>query len=366
MFRLSKIGLTFMVVVAVLTACTSLPTPTATLPAATQIPRDVRSQIDTYLSNLTDERKFSGSVLVAQESRILVSKGYGMADTENTVPDTPQTRFLIGSMGKQFTAMAILLLQAQGKLNVQDHICQYVPDCPTGWQEITIHHLLTHTSGIPDFPPDITVYTSNTDVPLSPIEILALYKDMPLRFKPGEMFAYSTPGYILLNYIIEQVSGQSYGMFLQQHVFEPLEMTRSSYDCRNSNLAVGYQAFGTKAHLTNWPRAYSVCTTVEDLYRWDQALYTEQLISKELLDTMFAPYVSAPSFGDMEYGYGWFIGEWSNRRVEGHGGWIAGSGFRTFIQRYPNDKVIIIVLSNQENSDVFAIATQIAHLVFEK
>jgi CubicO group peptidase (beta-lactamase class C family) len=366
MFRLLRIGLTIMVLATVLAACSGHQTPTAILPIATQTPQGVSSQIDAYLSNLTNEHKFSGSVLVVRSSKILFSEGYGMADIENTIPNNPQTRFLIGSMGKQFTAMAILMLQAQGKLNVQDHACQYIPECPTSWQEITIHRLLTHTSGISDFPSDITIYTSNTDVPLSPVEIITLYKNKPLLFKPGETFAYSSPGYILLDYIVEQVSGQSYGIFLQQQIFEPLKMNNSGYDCHNSKLAVGYETFGTRARLINWPITYSVCTTVEDLYRWDQALYTTQLISKELLDKMFTPYVPTPSYGDMEYGYGWFIGEWLNRHVEGHGGWIPGSGFRSFIQRYPNDGISIIVLSNQEYSDVFTITTEIAQMVFEK
>jgi CubicO group peptidase (beta-lactamase class C family) len=176
--------------------------------------------------------------------------------------------------------------------------------------------------------------------------------------------------YILLGYIIEQVSSQSYATFLQLNIFEPLRMQNTGYDCKDASLAVGYQSFGIRAPLINWPRAYSVCTTVEDLYRWDQSLYTDHLLSKELLDAMFTPHMPAPAldpqFGEGSYGYGWFMGERWNRHVIGHGGWIPGSGFRTFIERYPNDKVTIIVLSNLEYAPIVAIASKIEQVVFEK
>jgi len=364
MSRPSKIGLIFIVLVTVLATCTILQVPTATLPTATQTPPNVASRIDANLSNLAEEQSFSGSVLVAQDGKVLISKGYGMADIENSIPNTPRTRSRIGSITKQFTAMAFLILQAQGKLNVQDRICDYIPDCPTAWQEITIHHVLTHTSGIPDSY-QVFIEGSIAGTPLAPAQIIAVLKDEPLNFNPGDTFRYSNMGYIVLGYIIEEVSGQSYEVFLQQHIFNPLRMLDTGYYRNNSDLATGYRTFGVEASSPDMSIPYSsggLYSTVEDLYRWDQALYTEQLVSRELLDAMFTSFVPAPAWGEVGYGYGWFIGEHLNRHVMGHEGRI--SGFCAHIERYPNDKVTIIVLSNQEDSDVFTIATLMTQLVF--
>lgn len=365
-FRLSNISLIFIVIVTVLAACTMLQAPTATLPAATPTLQDVASRIDAYLSDLAKEQSFSGSVLVAQDGKVLISKGYGLANIENGVPNTPQTRFRIGSMTKQFTAMAILMLQAQDKLNVQDRICDHISDCPTAWQEITIHHLLTHTSGIPDSW-RVFANRSKTDTPLAPSQIVALFKNEPLEFKPGQKASYRNEGYMVLGYLIEEVSGQSYEAFLQQHIFEPLKMMNTGYDHGNSHLAIGYETYGIEADFTNMSIPYSsggLYSTVEDLYLWDQALYTEQLVSKELLDTMFTPFVPIPSLGEMGYGYGWVIGEHLNRRVTAHEGKI--DGFHALIGRYPKDKVTIIVLGNQQDSDLFTIVTSTAELVLRE
>lgn len=364
----SRIGLILIVCVTALAACTTLQAPATTLPTGASTPtlQDIISSIDAHLSGLADDHLFTGSVLVAQDGPVLISKGYGLADIENGISNTPQTRFRIGSMTKQFTAMAILLLQAQGKLNVGDRICDYIPDCSAAWGEITIHQLLTHTSGLPVSYPALTE-ASATQAPLAPIEIIALFKDEPLQFKPGEKFGYSNVGYILLGYLIEEVSGQSYATFLQGHIFGPLNMKDTGYEHDGSNLAIGYAFLDNKADFINISIPFSaggLYSAVEDLYLWDQALYSEQLVSKESLDTMFNAFVSAPSPypSQVGYGYGWFVGEGLNRRVIGHGGKI--NGFKSYIQRFPDDKVTIIVLSNQETSDVFAIATTIAALVF--
>jgi CubicO group peptidase (beta-lactamase class C family) len=153
-------------------------------------------------------------------------------------------------------------------------------------------------------------------------------------------------------------------MFLEQNVFDALEMTHSDYNCQGDHLASGYTAFGIRSRLIEWPKAYSICTTAEDLFSWDQSLYSEKLVPHELIDLMFTAHIDAPEFGDVDYGYGWFIGKRHNHTVAGHGGWIPGSGFRSIIQHYPDDKLAIIVLSNQADTDVFAIASQIADLVF--
>jgi CubicO group peptidase (beta-lactamase class C family) len=283
---------------------------------------------------------------------------------ENSIPITTATRFLIGSMDKQFTAMGILILQAQAKLNLQDRLCEYLTECPSTWHKITIHHLLTHSAGILDYPGDITIISGYRDTPLPIDEIVKTYLEKPLLFTPGERFSYSTPGYLLLVYIIEQVSGQSYKAFLEEQIFNPLEMNNTEYDCRGESLAMGFTASGIRSRLIIWPRAYSICTTVGDLYKWDQSLYSEKLVPFELIDLMFTTHIQAPDFGAMYYGYGWFVGEWHGHKVAGHGGWIPGSGFRSFFQHYLDDEVAIIVLSNQADSDVFEITSTIAEIVF--
>jgi CubicO group peptidase (beta-lactamase class C family) len=340
------------------------PTPAAEpseLPAATLLPSDVISTTDAFLKGLLDKGLFSGSVLIARKGELLVSKGYGLADREKQIANTPQTKFDIASLTKQFTAVAILQLQQQGKLNVQDPICKYIADCPAAWQPITIHQLLTHTSGFPDS-------TANRDPAAIPAQTVALIKNQPLEFKPGEKHSYTNANYIVLSAIIEQVSGKSYEAFLQEHILTPLKMQDTGVNHAQEILATGYS--GSVSHSprdnSNWAGAASLYSTVEDLYRWDQALYTDQLISKELRDQMFTPFVSvseavalAPGFS---YGYGWSIGTEVNHPVVSHRG--RADGFITTIIRFPDDKVTIIVLSNQEYADIHGIGQKLAQIVF--
>ncbi|HET7012040.1 MAG TPA: serine hydrolase domain-containing protein [Anaerolineales bacterium] len=309
------------------------------------------AQLDGIFSRMAADETFSGSVLIAQDGEVLLSRGYGSADRKLGISNTPHTRFFIGSVSKQFTAMAILILQSQGRLNVQDYICRYIEDCPAAWEDITIHHLLTHTSGMIVMPDD----SSYPETPITPRELLARFEDAPLDFHPGERHSYSNCGYWVLGTIIEQVSGQSYKDFIQQAIFEPLGMHDSGYDQDARGLAVGYRDQHTvvPSQVIDSSFLYSagaLYSTVEDLYRWDQALYTEQLISRELLDQMFAPRASLypDAVGSAAYGYGWIVLDHMGRRMVGHGG--ALDGFRAWIFRYPDDRITIIVLSNQEDS----------------
>jgi len=324
------------------------------------------SKIDKALNSLTERDAFTGAVLVARNGEVLLSKGYGLADWDKKLPNNPHTKFRLGSITKQFTAMAILMLQAQDKLNVRDSVCLYISECPTTWQDITIHQLLTHTSGIPNFTKFIN-YEATKATPSSPEQTIARFKDKPLDFPPGEQWSYSNSGYIVLGYIIEQVSGQSYEAFLQQNIFEPLQMKDTGYDHNDGSLAIGYTGIlWTEADYIDMTIPFAaggLYSTVEDLYRWDQALYTEQVVSKDLLDLMFTPHAKMPDTG-LSYGYGWFIGEMNNHNVVGHGGGI--EGFATEIRRYIDDKVTIIVLSNRVSTGVEHIADLIAQALFEK
>lgn len=320
-------------------------------PGSIVLDPDRVAQLDEILSRMAADEIFSGSVLIAQDGEVLLSRGYGSADREQGISNTPQTRFLVGSVTKQFTAMAILILQSQGRLNVQDPICRYIEDCPAAWEDITIHHLLTHTSGMVVMPDD----NSYPETPVTPRELLDLFDDAPLDFQPGERHSYSNCGYWVLGYVIEEVSGQSYEAFVQQWILEPLDLHDSGFDEEANGLAVGYVDQNTAAPAqvieSSFPySAGALYSTVEDLYRWDQALYTEQLIPQELLDQMFASHASLypDAVGSAAYGYGWLAWDHLGRRLVGHGGAI--DGFRAWILRYPDNRVTIIVLSNQEDS----------------
>jgi CubicO group peptidase (beta-lactamase class C family) len=299
-------------------------------------------EIDAFLQ----DQGFSGAVLIAQDDQILLNKGYGYADRNRMTLNTPQARFPIGSVTKQFTAMAILMLQAEGKLNLQDPVCEYIADCPAAWREVTLYHLLTNSSGIPDF--FVPCFSNSQDFEEAITEAVG----QPLQFQPGEQYSYSNVGYHLLGEVIEQVSGQPYGEFLQRAIFTPLGMKDTGFEDE------GYQTVGyVNAFLRACPFELSALgsegglySTVEDMYRWDQALYTDQLIAQALLDEMFTAHVRMPDKflgGELGYGYGWAVGQQFGRRMVMHGGLIYG--FTSVIVRYPDDRLAVIILSNQQN-----------------
>ena len=354
------------------TTQTIIPTPTQT--AETQL----AIEIDDFLTTLAGQERLSGSILVAMDGKVLISKGYSMANLELDVPNTPQTKFQLASITKQFTAMAILQLQQQGKLNLDDPICQYISDCPEAWQPITIHHLLTHTSGISEYI-GLLGFEDFKRQSVNPDEIIALFRDLPLDFTPGEKLSYSNSGYVVLGYIIERASSEAYAIFLLKNIFVPLQMVNTGYDNSDvviKNRADGYLGATANADYIDPTVAYAaggLYSTVEDLFLWDQALYTDKLISQTLRDQMFTPFTLIPpnsnlyaavpaDVTDASYGYGWFVGKQFNHQWISHRGTI--EGFRTVINRYPDDKVVIIVLSNRQSTSVEEIASEIAHMIF--
>lgn len=323
----------------------------------------LEEKVDEYINPHIQMERFSGSILIAQKGEILLSKGYGMANYEHNVPNTPHTKFRMGSLTKQFTAMAIMQLEEKGLLNVEDPIIKYFPDYPEVGKIIAIHHLLTHTSGIPSFT-GFADYEKTMMIFSSLEETIARFKDKVLEFAPGEKCNYSNSGYILLGAIIEKVSGQSYEMFLKENIFHPLKMMNTGYDHHSTILedrAAGYilsnegliNAAYTDMSITHG--AGALYTTVEDLYLWDRALYTEKLAKKSSLDKIFTPFIG-------KYGYGWIIGNGFNRKVVVHQGGI--NGFSTRIARYLDDEVCVIVLINIEGMGVGDIGRDLAAIVF--
>ncbi len=309
--------------------------------------QDLTPKFDEYLNALAKQGRFTGSALVAREGKVIFSKGYGFANVELDVPNTPQTKFRLGSITKQFTAAAILLLQERGKLSVQDPICKYFDNCPAAWSEVTIHHLLSHTGGIPNFTsfPD---YAPKMMMPVTTREMIARFKDKPLDFKPGEKWSYSNSGYFLLGYIIEKAAGESYESFLQKNVFDPLKMTNTGYDHHDTILkqrATGYSLVKGKTvnssylDMTQPYSAGSLYSTAEDLFVWNEALYSGKLLSERSRQAMLTPVKN-------EYAYGLSVQTKSGRKTISHGGGI--NGFSTFIVRLVDDKVTIVVLRNAD------------------
>lgn len=324
-------------------------------------------QLQDYLAQLAESGQFMGVVFIAQNGQILIDDGFGMADIEDGRPNTAQTQLRIGSLTKQFTAAAILRLQELGRLNVNDTINVYLPNYPGG-EQITIHQLLTHTAGVPN-------YTTRSDLatvvqtPISLQDLLSQSSNQPLEFTPGQQFAYSDSGYVILTAIIEAVSGMSYADFLQEQFFNKLGMVNTGYDYLNDNLAesaTGYnltpggpqRAVDTESSWASG--AGALYSTVGDLYLWDQALNDNQILNADSLKSMFTTWVGMGQ--GYSYGYGWEIGHLAGRPVQTHAGNIFGFG--SFMARFPEDDATIIILGNGLQLSPRMIAEELANILF--
>jgi len=317
---------------------------------AAQNAESAGTKLDEYVTGLASAQRFSGAVLVARDGKLVLSKGYGMANYEWDIPNTPSTKFRLGSITKQFTSMAIMQLQEKGLLSVNDPITKHLPDYPKTGDGITIHHLLTHSSGIPSYT-GVPEYQKNMRVAFTTVQMIDGFKDKPLEFTPGEKFKYDNSGYFLLGAIIEKISGQAYDQYLQTHIFDPLGMKDSGYDRPQALLkrrAAGYEWSAAGLRNTEYLdmgqpfAAGSLYSTVEDLYTWDQALYTEKLVKRATLDQIFTPRIDSGQ--DAKYAYGWTVSTVHKRTMIGHGGGI--NGFSTFIARFPNERAVVIILRN--------------------
>lgn len=298
---------------------------------------------------------------------MLLSKGYGLADTDRSLPVTPQTGFPIASLTKGFTALGVLLLQAQGRLDVNRPVCGYLPKCPAAWAPITIRQLLDQTSGIPDLTtfPDFGDKYASLETPGQAVDY---FWDAPLDFTPGKSWEYSNSGYILLGDLIETISGQSYASFIQDHIFTPLGMAHSGYAQNTGDLAMGYTSPGvpTGPQDLSWlSAAGGLYASSEDLYRWDQALAHFTLLKPAQQAELFKPQAAVPSTDSFSrygtsYGYGWALGVQIGHRVQLHAGAI--SGYSSLIERFPDDRLTIILLSNLDGKDFTQAAQVIAGL----
>lgn len=338
-----------------------------------QADQEIAAKLDMLMNKLNEEGKFNGAVLIARNGQVLLNKGYGLANREQDIAHTPTTRFRLASITKQFTAMSILMLQEQGKLSIEDYVCQYVADCPVEWQEMTIHHLLTHTAGVYDLRDFI--YTGQTPpAPSTSAQLIERIKAESLAFAPGEGSSYTNGGFMIAGYIIEQVSGQPYAEFLQEYIFDPLGMQNTGYAADADALAIGYRNATTAENPLDASRLFAaagVYSTVEDLYLYTQALNTDKLLAPQSLETFFKPHLAfgednggfSPGYEPpVFYAYGWAVATFQGHRVIGHDGWLEGYGGD--VRRYPDDNVTTILLMNQSEPYAALIGDQIAEVLF--
>lgn len=327
-------------------------------------------QIEDLLATYHEYGLFNGSVLVAKNGKILYKGGFGEANMTWDIPNRPETKFRIGSATKQFTATLILKLVEEGKLDLQGKITDYLPEYPAPQgNKITIHHLLTHTSGLPSYTtPDFM--SDQVRDPFPPDSLIALFSDMELQFEPGTKWSYSNSGYIVLGAIIEKVTGQPYDRVLQQRILEPFGLKNTGYDHYGhitKHFASGY--FSTPAGYERAPyldtsvpfSAGMLYSTVEDLFHWDQLLYGDKIFEhKETKEQLFAPQTDIPEAVSKQanlpphYGYGWStgtvtIGSHNIQMIE-HGGSIFG--FSTGFWRMPEEHNTVIIMDNSSSREV--------------
>lgn len=333
-------------------------------------------QLDELINLYTEYGQFNGSVLVAENGEVIYKKGFGLANMEWNIPNQSDTKHRLGSITKQFTSMLIMQLVEQGKLKLNVPISEYLPDYPKSNADIiSIHHLLTHSSGMPNFTAFPEFFKENSRDPYTPEELVTVFADSTLQFKPGEKFAYSNSGYFLLGVIIEKVTAKSYEQVLKDNIIIPLKMNNTGYDHHGTilkNRASGYEKNGsnyTNAAYLDMSIAYaagSLYSTVEDLYLWDQALYTKHLLSKENMDLMFTKHIKA---GRAHYGYGWSIGmkpigsTSDSVQVIRHAGGI--NGFNTLITRITSNKNMIVLFNNTGGAPLNEMSNAILGILYE-
>lgn len=329
--------------------------------------RENENKIDRYLKAANELWGFEGVALVAVDGKVILSRGYGMANQAVGEPNTPRTRFYIGSITKQFTAAAILRLQEDGLLDINDPISKYLPDYPRpAGDKITIHHLLSHSSGIPNYTDDPNITLRRT-VMISQEELMASFENKPLLFEPGTNFNYSNSNYVILGKIIEVVSGQSYEAYLHNKILKPAGMLNTGYARREAGIpdrADGYTIEERGEIINALPVHFSILhsagalySTVGDMLLWDQALYSEKVLSRESIDLMLTRHVG-------DYGYGWVIEKRFGRTHTYHGGFL--DGFNTTFDRWLEDRLCIVVFSNEDEAPVKKIAKGIAAIIFGK
>ncbi|HYO59968.1 serine hydrolase domain-containing protein [Archangium sp.] len=352
-------------------------------PDSRQHPTDLLAEkVDRLMAPWSQGDTPGAAIIVIQDGRIVLKKGHGLANLESKKPITPDTAFLLGSVTKQFTAMAVMMLAERGKLKYDDSLSKFFPEFPPYAQKITVRHLLHHTAGFPEYE-DLFLESGKLDKdyprsakpprssfePTSKDALAILAQVKAPRFAPGKQHEYSNSGYVILAQIVEKVSGQSFAQFLRQNIFQPLGMSRSLlYDetrPKVQNVATSYTLKdGVYRDIDYTPLNAihgedNIYSTVEDLYKWDQALYTERLVKAATLQAAFTP-GKLNNGQATEYGFGWRVRKFLGLNAVGHGGsWL---GFKTVILRFPEQHFTVVVLANLQQFDVGDIAFKISKI----
>ena len=323
------------------------------------------NQLDDYIQKAQKNWAFNGAVLVSYQGKPILTKGYGKSQISFDELNSTTTKFFIGSITKQFTAVAILILAQENKLELDDPISKYITNYPQEIaDQVTIHHLLSHTSGLSNYTDNIELLLQRTEA-ITTKDIIESFKNLPLIFEPGADFHYSNSGYVLLGQIIEKVSGQSYEAFLHKHIFKPLGMNSSGYARRvmgHPDRAEGYtindSGLVTDALQIEFSFLHSagaLYSTIEDLLKWENALRTSQLLPEYLTLQLFTPH--APN-----YGYGFWLDSQFDKRRAFHGGYI--DGFNSTFEMWLDDNISIGVFSNEDKAPVKKIALGLAAIIF--
>jgi CubicO group peptidase (beta-lactamase class C family) len=350
---------------ALLVACAALPRSAAAQSAPGRAALD---SVDRYVRAELRRQRIPGmSVAILRGDSVLLARGYGFANLEHRAPATDSTIYQSGSVGKQFTSAAIVTLAREGKLGLDDPIRKYLPEAPSSWAKVTVRHLLTHTSGIPDYTEEDRVdfrrdYTEEA--------LARLYARLPLDFKPGATWSYSNTGYALLGFIVRRVTGQFYGDYLKERVFQPLGMRTARVISESDivpNRAAGYELVNGEIKNQGWVSPSLNTTadgalyfTVNDLARWAIGLNHARIPDSTGLAMSWTP-VRLNNGGTYPYGFGWRLDDQRGHPRVGHGG--SWQGFRTSIQRYPEYDLTIIALANLDAAMPEVVTTTIAGIL---
>lgn len=333
--------------------------------------KQLTAAFDTLISSVFKPNGPGATAIVSRKGQVIYKKAFGMADLELNVPMNTENIFRIGSITKQFTAVAILQLAEKGKLTLQDDIKKFIPDYPTHGHTITVEHLLTHTSGIKSYT-GMAGFEDMMRKDMKPLEIIDVFKNQPMEFAPGTQYNYNNSGYILLGYIIEKVSGKTYEEYVKENLFTPAGMSNSGYGNEKriiKNRAVGYQKpkddYENAAYLSmTLPYAGgSLISTVEDLWKWNQAVHSFKMVSKASLDKAFTDY-KLLNGKPTRYGYGWSFSDVQGSATIEHGGGI--NGFLTDGIYVPGEDIFVAIFSNCNCNPPGDLAPKIAALIMGK
>jgi len=339
------------------------------LPALLLASRAFADNVDDFIHDAMAHHPIPGVALeVVQHGNVVKRCGYGLADLESHATVSPETVFEIGSITKQFTAASVLLLAQDGKLNVDDKISKYLKDTPKAWSEITIRHLLTHTSGLPNYT-DLAGFEYSRH--LSQAQFITLVGVHPLQFAPGSQWSYCNTGFNLLGDIIENVSHQSYWEFMRTRIFTPLGMTNTA--SRDPRRIIPQRAHGYETNaagqfvnrdydITDIFSAGAIVSTVDDLARWNASLDSRQILTAASENEMWTP-TTLSSGKTRDYGFGWFLDPLRGHPNLGHSG--TTDGFSASLQRFPRDGLVIILFTNSNEEGIATkLARDIALLYF--